>query len=58
MGKKLSFRAKAIDPNRRMPIFTAEELVGVSDYVSINRELPQMPTGMEKDEEKVIRRPS
>lgn len=54
---KLSFRARAVDVNRRMPVFFAEELPDLSEYASINRTVPQMPTGMEKEEEMVSWRP-
>lgn len=48
---KLSFRARALDPSKPMPIFLAEELPDLPDYSAINRAVPQMPSGMEKEEE-------
>lgn len=34
-----------------MPIYMAEELPDLPDYSAINRAVPQMPSGMEKEEE-------
>lgn len=51
---KLSFRARALDPSKQMPIFLAEELPDLPEYSAINRAVPQMPSGMEKEEESVI----
>lgn len=34
-----------------MPIFMAEELPDLPDYSAINRAVPQMPSGMTKEEE-------
>lgn len=48
---KLQFRAKALDATKPMPIFMAEELPDLPDYSAINRAVPQMPSGMEKEEE-------
>ncbi|KAK4885725.1 hypothetical protein RN001_001996 [Aquatica leii] len=48
---KLSFRARALDASKPMPIYMAEELPDLPDYSAINRAVPQMPTGMEKEEE-------
>uniref|UniRef100_A0A1A9WQS1 Enhancer of polycomb-like protein n=1 Tax=Glossina brevipalpis TaxID=37001 RepID=A0A1A9WQS1_9MUSC len=48
---KLSFRARALDPSKQMPIFLAEELPDLPEYSAINRAVPQMPSGMEKEEE-------
>ena len=50
---KLSFRARALDPSKPMPIFLAEELPDLPEYSAINRAVPQMPSGMEKEEESV-----
>lgn len=52
---KLSFRARALDASKPMPIYMAEELPDLPDYSAINRSLPQMPSGMEKEEECVSR---
>ncbi|XP_066260751.1 enhancer of polycomb homolog 1 [Euwallacea similis] len=48
---KLSFRARALDPSKSMPIFLGEELPDLPDFSAINRAVPQMPTGMQKEEE-------
>lgn len=48
---KLSFRARALDASKPMPIFMSEELPDLPDYSAINRAVPQMPSGMEKEEE-------
>lgn len=50
---KLSFRARALDPSKQMPIYLAEELPDLPEYSAINRAVPQMPSGMEKEEESV-----
>lgn len=50
---KLSFRARALDPSKTMPIYFAEELPDLQEYSAINRAVPQMPSGMEKEEESV-----
>jgi len=36
-----------------MPIYLAEELPDLPEYSAINRAVPQMPSGMEKEEESV-----
>ncbi|XP_077993273.1 enhancer of polycomb homolog 1-like isoform X1 [Glandiceps talaboti] len=48
---KLSFRARALDASKPMPVYRSEELPDLPDYSAINRAVPQMPTGMEKEEE-------
>ncbi|XP_051958162.1 enhancer of polycomb homolog 1-like isoform X2 [Xyrauchen texanus] len=48
---KLSFRARALDALKPLPVFRCEDLPDLHEYASINRAVPQMPTGMEKDEE-------
>lgn len=48
---KLSFRARAPDPSKPMPVYTTDELPDLPDFTSSNRAVPQMPTGMEKEEE-------
>lgn len=50
---KLSFRARQLDPAKPMPIYMAEELPDMPEYTAINRAVPQMPSGMEKEEESV-----
>ncbi|KPI96600.1 hypothetical protein RR46_12630 [Papilio xuthus] len=51
---KLSFRARALDASKPMPIYLAEELPDLPDYSAINRAVPQMPSGMEKEEESIF----
>lgn len=51
MSKQLSFRARALDPSKPMPVYMAEELPDLPDFSAINRAVPQMPTGMQKEEE-------
>uniref|UniRef100_A0A2K5CTE4 Enhancer of polycomb homolog 1 n=1 Tax=Aotus nancymaae TaxID=37293 RepID=A0A2K5CTE4_AOTNA len=53
---KLSFRARALDASKPLPVFRCEDLPDLHEYASINRAVPQMPTGMEKEEE-ATRRP-
>jgi len=48
---KLSFRARALDAAKPMAVFMAHELPDLPDFTIINRAVPQMPTGMEKEEE-------
>ncbi|KAK7480951.1 hypothetical protein BaRGS_00027766 [Batillaria attramentaria] len=48
---KVSFRARALDVSKPMPIYRAEEIPDLRDYDKINRAVLQMPTGMEKEEE-------
>lgn len=48
---KLSFRARALDPSKPVPIYLAEDLPDLPEYSAINRAVPQMPSGMEKEEE-------
>lgn len=48
---KLSFRARALDASKPMPIYLGEELPDLPEYSAINRAVPQMPSGMEKEEE-------
>lgn len=50
---KLSFRARALDPSKPLNIHVAEELPDLTEYSAINRAVPQMPSGMEKEEESV-----
>lgn len=50
---KLSFRARALDASKPMPIYMAEEVPDLPEYSAINRAVPQMPSGMEKEEESV-----
>ncbi|XP_031573900.1 enhancer of polycomb homolog 1-like [Actinia tenebrosa] len=48
---KLSFRARQLDANKALPVYQSEELPDLSEFSTINRAVPQMPTGMEKEEE-------
>ncbi|XP_051172682.1 enhancer of polycomb homolog 1 isoform X2 [Leptopilina boulardi] len=48
---KVSFRARPLEAFKPMPIYMAEELPDLPDYSAINRVVPQMPSGMEKEEE-------
>lgn len=48
---KLSFRARALDASKPMPVYMAEELPDLAEYTAINRAVPQMPSGMDKEEE-------
>uniref|UniRef100_A0A4W5KW59 Enhancer of polycomb homolog n=1 Tax=Hucho hucho TaxID=62062 RepID=A0A4W5KW59_9TELE len=48
---KLSFRARALDATKLLPVFRCVDLPDLHEYASINRAVPQMPTGMEKEEE-------
>ncbi|KAK2144973.1 hypothetical protein LSH36_714g00019 [Paralvinella palmiformis] len=51
MSKQLSFRARALDTSKCMPVYKADEIPELPDFAAINRAVPQMPTGMEKEEE-------
>ncbi|KAF7652650.1 hypothetical protein LDENG_00094040 [Lucifuga dentata] len=48
---KLSFRARALDAAKPLPVYRNRDLPDLNDCLSINRAVPQMPTGMEKEEE-------
>uniref|UniRef100_A0A8C9TS58 Enhancer of polycomb homolog n=1 Tax=Scleropages formosus TaxID=113540 RepID=A0A8C9TS58_SCLFO len=48
---KLSFRARALDAAKPLPVYRTGDLPDLIDCLSINRAVPQMPTGMEKEEE-------
>jgi enhancer of polycomb-like protein len=48
---KLSFRARQVDYQKPLPIYLNHDLPDLQDIQAINRAVPQMPTGMEKDEE-------
>ncbi len=50
---KLSFRARQVDYTKPLPIYLNHDLPDLQDFAAINRAVPQMPTGMEKDEEAV-----
>ncbi|KAM8856089.1 LOW QUALITY PROTEIN: enhancer of polycomb homolog 2 [Spinachia spinachia] len=48
---KLWFRARALDAAKPLPVYRNRDLPDLTDCVSINRTVPQMPSGMEKEEE-------
>ncbi|KAF7709910.1 enhancer of polycomb homolog 2 [Silurus meridionalis] len=48
---KLSFRARALDAAKPLPVYCNGDVPDLSDCVAISRAVPQMPTGMEKEEE-------
>ena len=48
---KLSFRSRQVDYQKPLPIYLNQDLPDLQDLAAINRSVPQMPTGMEKDEE-------
>ena len=50
---KLSFRARAIDANRPLPVYKGNEVPEMLDFAPVNRAIVEMPTGMEKEEEMV-----
>ena len=50
---KLSIRPRNLDACKFIPIYKCEEIPDLNDYASINRSIPQLPTGMEKEEESV-----
>jgi len=50
---KLSFRARALDASKPMPVYLADEIPELLDFASVNRAVVEMPTGMEKEEETV-----
>ena len=51
MTSKLTFRARTLDASRPMAIFNVEDLPELTDLNAINRSVPAMPSGMEKEEE-------
>jgi len=51
MSSKLTFRARTLDSSRPLPIYLAEDLPDLVEQNSINRAVPALPTGMEKEEE-------
>lgn len=50
---KLSFRARALDAAKPLPVYRSRDLPDLTDCLSVCRTVPQMPTGMEKEEELV-----
>ncbi|KAH8861360.1 Enhancer of polycomb like [Schistosoma japonicum] len=53
---KVSFRARQIDFNKPLPILKhgSELFLEISENALVNRGVPQIPSGMEKEEENVI----
>ena len=51
MATKLTFRARTLDATKPMAIYRAEHLLELADSNAINRSVPAMPSGMEKEEE-------
>ena len=51
MTSKLTFRARTLDAAKPMSIHRAEELPELAAESAINRAVPALPTGMEKEEE-------
>ena len=51
MATKLTFRARTLDATKAMAIYRAEDLPELADSNAINRSVPTMPSGMEKEEE-------
>lgn len=48
---KLTFRARTLDVSKPMAIYKAEDLPELAAENAINRAVPALPTGMEKEEE-------
>ena len=51
MSTKVNFRARTLDASKPMAVYRAEDLPDLQDLNSINRAVPALPTGMEKEEE-------
>lgn len=47
------FRARQLDAAKPIPVFRQEDIPDYAEFNAINRTVPQMPTGMEKEEETV-----
>lgn len=45
------FRARQLDASKPIPVYMQEDIPDIAEYNAINRTVPQMPTGMEKEEE-------
>ncbi|XP_042893212.1 enhancer of polycomb homolog 1-like isoform X3 [Penaeus japonicus] len=45
------FRARQLDAAKPIPVFRQEDIPDYAEFNAINRTVPQMPTGMEKEEE-------
>ena len=48
---KLYFRSKALDVHKALPIYLSSDILDLSECSTNNRDVPVMPTGMEKEEE-------
>ncbi|KAM9346902.1 enhancer of polycomb homolog 2 [Symphorus nematophorus] len=48
---KVSFRARALDASRPLPVYRDRDCPDLKDCVSISRSVPQLPSGMETEEE-------
>ena len=51
MASKLNFRARNLDVAKPMVVYRLEDLPELADLNAINRSVPAMPSGMEKEEE-------
>ena len=51
MTSRPTFRARTLDASKPMAIHKAEELPELDAEYAINRAVPALPTGMEKEEE-------
>ncbi len=51
MATKLNFRARTLDASKPMSVYHSEDLPDLADLNAINRSVPAMPSGMEKEEE-------
>lgn len=52
LNKQLSFRPRNIDHFKPMQVLKTEDVPDLNNFATtINRTVPQMPTGMEKEEE-------
>eukprot|EP01134_Creolimax_fragrantissima_P005041 CFRG5041T1 len=51
MQSGVQFRARAIDNSKQLPIYKGSALVDIEDDALLQRALPAVATGMEKDEE-------
>nr|XP_027228711.1 enhancer of polycomb homolog 1-like isoform X1 [Penaeus vannamei]XP_027228713.1 enhancer of polycomb homolog 1-like [Penaeus vannamei] len=45
------FRARQLDAAKPIPVYRQEDIPDYAEFNAINRTVPQMPTGMEKEEE-------
>lgn len=48
---KLSFRPRALEITKPLPVYRSEELPDLPEYSAINRAVPQLPSGMDEEEE-------